>query len=199
LHRARPAGRFVGGNHWEAPDALWPANGQNQEGARELRAAAVKRPHTRAAYAWAHEGLAWDGGRRSRAWAARVVYRPDPGARGAGGPRDVGSTRGLGTTLRTSSASVIASPLSPVHLAAVATDCRENVEAARMLAQLLRHPRLTVGGLPQCPVGSGSCGNQRRPLILRGGQTEWATTLQERPWKSARHSARKWILPGAAV
>jgi hypothetical protein len=37
------------------------ANGQNQEGARELRAAAVKRPHTRAAYAWAHGDFAWNG------------------------------------------------------------------------------------------------------------------------------------------
>ena len=34
------------------------------------------------------------------------------------------------TTLRTSPASVIASPLGPVHLAAVAMHCRENVEAS---------------------------------------------------------------------
>jgi len=42
------------GDHGEAPDARWRANGQNQEGARELRNAAVKRSRTRAAYAWAH-------------------------------------------------------------------------------------------------------------------------------------------------
>ncbi|MGH8291558.1 MAG: hypothetical protein ACREV7_21700 [Steroidobacteraceae bacterium] len=30
------------GDHWEAPDALWPANGQNQEGARELREAVAQ-------------------------------------------------------------------------------------------------------------------------------------------------------------
>jgi len=41
LHHARPAGRLVG-DHWDAPDALWPANGQNQEGARELREAVAQ-------------------------------------------------------------------------------------------------------------------------------------------------------------
>ena len=62
------------------------------------------------------------------------------------------------TALRTSSASVIASPLSPLHLAAVAMSCRENVEAVNALDQLLRHPRITVCGLRQRPVDSKSCG-----------------------------------------
>ena len=79
------------------------------------------------------------------------------------------------TTLRTSSASVIASPLGPVHLAAVTTDCRENVEAARMLTQLLRHLRLTVDSLPQCPVASGSCGISRRTLFWLRAKRECAS------------------------
>lgn len=82
------------------------------------------------------------------------------------------------TTLRTSSASVIASPLGPVHFAAVASHCRENVEAANMLAQLLRHPRITVCGLPHYPVGSKSSGCLRRTLFwLR--PKESAPLLQE--------------------
>ena len=76
------------------------------------------------------------------------------------------------TTLRTSSASVIASPLGPVHLAAVARRCRENVEAANVSAQLLRHPRLTVCGLRQWPVGSKSCGAMRHTLF-------WLTAKRE--------------------
>src|SRR6185312_6438948 len=87
-------------------------------------------------------------------------------------------TRGLGTTLRTSSASVIASPLSPAHLAAVATDCRENVEAANVLGQLLPHPQLTVGGLPQRHVGSRSCCRSQRTLFWLCAPKESAPRLQ---------------------
>jgi len=173
LHRARPAGRFVG-DHWEAPDALWPANGQNQEGARELRAAAVKRPHTRGAYAWAHIGSPGEGDRRSQgAWVARVCIGQHPDLAGSQ-PRFRAHSGFWVTTLRTSSASVIASPLSPVHLAAVEADCRENVEAAKVLDQLLRHPRLTVGLLPQCYVGSRTCGRARRTLFWPSAPKESA-------------------------
>ena len=151
-----PSRRTVcGGDHWEAPDALWPANGQNQEGARELRDTAVKRPHTRAAYAWAHIGSPGTAMEAVRSLGSSCVYRPAPRPREGSQPY-FGAHDGFWvTTLRTSSASVIASTLLPVHPAAVATDCRENVEAAGMLAQLLSHPRLTVGGLPQRPVGQG--------------------------------------------
>jgi len=72
----------VGGDHWEAPDALWPANGQNQEGARRLREAAVKRSHTRAAYAWAHIGSPGkgDGRMKEPGWLLCVLAgTPDPG------------------------------------------------------------------------------------------------------------------------
>ncbi len=126
-----PSRRTVcGGDHWEAPDALWPANGQNQEGARELRDTAVKRPHTRAAYAWAREGFAWNGDGRSEEPGRLVCVSASTPTRGRVAAALPGARRLWVTTLRTSSASVIASPLSPVHLAAVAADCRENVEAA---------------------------------------------------------------------
>ena len=86
MHRARPAGRSVGGDHWETPDALWPANGQNQEGARELREAAVKRPHTRAAYAWAHIGSPGTAMGGARSLDGSCVYRPAPRPRGGSQP-----------------------------------------------------------------------------------------------------------------
>ena len=78
------------GDHWEAPDALSPANGENQEGARELLEAAVKRPHTLAAYAWAHGGLAWDGGRRSKEPGRLVCVSAGPPAPSLGGRRAAG-------------------------------------------------------------------------------------------------------------
>jgi hypothetical protein len=152
-----PSRRTVcGGDHWEAPDALWPANGQNQEGARRLREAAVKRSHTRAAYAWARIGSPGKGdGRMKEPWVALVCIgrHPDPGY---GSQPCFRVLDGFWvTTLRTSSASVIASPLGPVHLAAVAAPCRENVEAAPMLGQLLSHPSKIVGKLRQRRMDQG--------------------------------------------
>lgn len=181
------------GDHWEAPDALSPANGENQEGARELRAAAVKRPHTRAAYAWAHVVLAWDGGRwEQRAWAARVCIGRTPAPLGEGGPREVGSTRGLGTALRTSSASMIASPLRPVHLAAVATACRENVEAASTLGQLLPHPSQTVGKLRQHPLVQGVAADFR--ALSFGSRPKESALAQRGGGRPRQHSAPRWAL-----
>ena len=82
-----PSRRTVcGGDHWEAPDALWPANGQNQEGARRLREAAVKRPHTRAAYAWAHIGSPGTAMGGARSLDGSCVYRPAPRPRGGSQP-----------------------------------------------------------------------------------------------------------------
>lgn len=108
-------------------------------------------------------------GNRQRALQALGCIGQTPAPLGEAG-RGRWGTRGLGTTLRTSSASVIASPLGPVHLAAVATDCRENVEAAKVLDQLLRHLPLIVGGLPQHHVASRSCGRPRRTLFLAQDQ-----------------------------
>jgi len=159
----------------EAPDAPWPANGQNQEGARELRVSAVKRPHTRAAYAWAHLGSPREGdGDRSRKEprVALVCIGRHPDPRSGSQPCFRVLDGFWVTTLRTSLALVIASPVSPLHLAPVAARCREIVEAANVLVQLLRHPTVTVCGLRQCLVGSKSCGRTRRTLF-------WLTAKRE--------------------
>ena len=159
-----PPDGLVGETHLDAPDAPWPANGQNQEGARKLREAAVKRPPARAADAWAHLGSP---GKAMGVKEPRGLWCVSASTPTLGGsqPRFRAHSGFWVTTLRTSSASMIASSLSPVHLAAVAMSCRENVEAANVLAQLLRHHSITVDGLPQWPVGSRSCGMLRRTLF----------------------------------
>jgi hypothetical protein len=117
------------------------------------------------------------GGGRSLGWLVCVLAgTPTPVRVAAVLP---GARRLWATTLRTSSATVIASPLSPVHLAAVAMRCRENVEAANVLAQLLRHPRITVGGLTQCPVGSRSCDRPPRTLFWPAAKRECTSVAGE--------------------
>jgi len=119
-----------------------------------------------------------DGDRRSREpRVARVCIGRHPDPRSGSQPRFRVLDGFWVTTLRTSSASVIASPFSPVHLAPAAMRCREEVEAANMLAQLLRHHRVTVCGLRQCPAGSKSCDSVRRTLFWPHG-----------PKKSAREA-----------
>jgi hypothetical protein len=170
LHRARPAGRFVGETTGKLlrpsglPTARIARAPETTGGGRET-AAHLSGLRMGALRLACGKGKAMGG---VRAWLARLCIgrHPDPGE---GSQPCFRVLDGFWvTTLRTSSALVIASPLGPVHLAAVATHCRENVEAANVLAQLLRHPRITVCGLPHYPVGSKSCGSLRRTLLAHG-------------------------------
>lgn len=66
------------------------------------------------------------------------------------------------TTLRAASASVIASPLGPVHLAVVAMRCRESVESAPMSCQRVTHPSAIVDLLRKRPPTEGVAAGGRR-------------------------------------